>query len=114
MGSGSLAAMAMLESQYKDDLTEEEAKKLVTNAIRAGIFNDLGSGSNVDLVVMRVAGETEYLRNYQTPNDVALLRQTVKLPASAFNFPAGSTRVVKTTVEKFNNSSTGGGMEIIG
>merc|ERR1712137_1182686 len=37
MGSGSLAAMAMLEMGYKDSLTEAEAKALVTRAIRAGI-----------------------------------------------------------------------------
>jgi 20S proteasome subunit beta 2 len=53
MGSGSLAAMAVFESQFKDDLNEEEAKELVKNAIKAGIFNDLGSGSNVDLCVIR-------------------------------------------------------------
>lgn len=53
MGSGSLAAMAMLESGYRDGLTEEDAKLLVRDAIRAGIFNDLGSGSNVDLTVIR-------------------------------------------------------------
>ena len=34
-------------------LQEDEAKELVKNAIKAGIFNDLGSGSNVDLCVIR-------------------------------------------------------------
>lgn len=29
-----------------------EAEQLVRNAIRAGIFNDLGSGSNVDIAVI--------------------------------------------------------------
>ena len=31
---------------------KEEAKILVRDAIRAGIFNDLGSGGNVDLTVI--------------------------------------------------------------
>ena len=53
MGSGSLAAMAVFERGYNDDLTEEQAKELVKDAIKAGIFNDLGSGSNVDLCVIR-------------------------------------------------------------
>merc|ERR1719213_748030 len=44
MGSGSLAAMAVLESEYKEDLTVEQGTALVAKAIRAGIFNDLGSG----------------------------------------------------------------------
>jgi 20S proteasome subunit beta 2 len=53
MGSGSLAAMAVFERGYEDDLTEEKAKDLVKDAIKAGIFNDLGSGGNVDLCVIR-------------------------------------------------------------
>ena len=34
MGSGSLNAMAVFESGYKDDLTKEEAMALVARAIR--------------------------------------------------------------------------------
>ena len=44
MGSGSLAAMAIFESEYKSNMTLEEAKALVHSAIMAGINNDLGSG----------------------------------------------------------------------
>merc|ERR1711991_317625 len=52
MGSGSLAAMAVFEADYKKDMTREEAIALVSRAIRGGIFNDLGSGSNVDICVI--------------------------------------------------------------
>ena len=41
MGSGSLAAMSVFEDGYKVGLNEEAAKKLVRDAIRAGIVNDL-------------------------------------------------------------------------
>jgi 20S proteasome subunit beta 2 len=34
MGSGSLNAMAVFESSYKDDMTKEEAMALVARAIR--------------------------------------------------------------------------------
>ena len=34
-------------------MTEEEAKKLVRDAIAAGIINDMGSGSNVDLAIIK-------------------------------------------------------------
>lgn len=44
----------------------EEAKQLVRDAIAAGIFCDLGSGSNVDLCVITAAG-VEYLRGYDKP-----------------------------------------------
>lgn len=53
MGSGSYIAMSVLETRYRPDLTEDEAKELVADAITAGIMNDLGSGSNVDLCVIK-------------------------------------------------------------
>ena len=37
---------------HRQNLTEQEAKKLVLQAIAAGIDNDLGSGSNIDLCVI--------------------------------------------------------------
>lgn len=66
MGSGSLAAMAMFESKYKEGMTRDEGIKLVTEAICSGIFNDLGSGSNVDVCVI-TKGHKEYLRNHLVP-----------------------------------------------
>ncbi|KAK4402703.1 Proteasome subunit beta type-7-A [Sesamum angolense] len=67
MGSGSLAAMAVFESKYREGLTRDEGVKLVAEAICSGIFNDLGSGSNVDICVI-TKGKKEYLRNYMLPN----------------------------------------------
>jgi 20S proteasome subunit beta 2 len=85
MGSGSLAAMAVFESgwksgmmvsllsfELKDAITRafqrEEAVQLVVAAISAGIFNDLGSGSNVDVCVITSEG-TDVLRNFVKPNE---------------------------------------------
>lgn len=64
MGSGSVNAMAVFESEYQDDLNREDAMALVAKAIRSGVYNDLGSGSNVDLCVITATG-VEYLRTYQ-------------------------------------------------
>jgi 20S proteasome subunit beta 2 len=100
MGSGSLAAMAMLEMGYKDGLTEAEAKALVTRAIRAGIFNDLGSGSNVDLTIIRESGDTEILRGYEKPNSVASVRAKALRPSS-LSVPIGATATLKETFTKF-------------
>lgn len=101
MGSGSLAAMSVFETGYKDGMTEDEAKLLVQNAIRAGIFNDLGSGSNVDLCVIRADNKVTMLRNYETPNDQKAVRARVNLPPGTFEFPKGTTPVVKTVIETF-------------
>lgn len=87
MGSGSLAAMAIFEQGYKEDMELEEAKELVARSIEAGIFNDLGSGSNVDLCVITKEGK-QYLRNWRTPNERTYRH-------AGFTFPLGTTPVIK-------------------
>jgi len=67
MGSGSLAAMAVFESGWKANMEREDALNLVKAAIAAGIFNDLGSGSNIDACII-TANHTEMLRNVEMPN----------------------------------------------
>lgn len=83
MGSGSLAAMAIFEAGWKPDMSREEAMELVKDAIEAGIFNDLGSGSNVDLTVITAKG-AEKFRNYAKPNE----RVAKEL---SYKFPKGTT-----------------------
>ena len=64
MGSGSVSAYGELETGYSDDLTLEQAKELAIRAIKAGITYDLGSGSNVDIVVL-TRGKTDFYRNIE-------------------------------------------------
>jgi 20S proteasome subunit beta 2 len=66
-GSGSLAAMAILETYYKEGMTKEEAIQLCVAAIEAGIYHDLGSGSNVDVCII-TRGKVEMLRNHKHDN----------------------------------------------
>jgi len=87
MGSGSLAAMAVFESTWKEDLEEADAMKLVHDAICAGIFNDLGSGSNVDLVVLK-KDQTDIHRTYDAANPKGVR-------SKAYNFPRGTTEVLR-------------------
>jgi len=91
MGSGSLAAMAVFEAGYKTGMTREEGIALVQAAIEAGIFNDLGSGSNVDVVTI-TKGKTEFLRNYVKPNPRQFRREV------GYNFPRGTTPIVGSYV----------------
>jgi 20S proteasome subunit beta 2 len=88
MGSGSLAAMAIFESDYKSEMSLEEAKALVHSAIMAGINNDLGSGGSVDMMVITPEGHTP-LRNYDRPN----LRKFRK----DYIFPKGTATVLQKT-----------------
>jgi len=79
MGSGSLAAMAVFEAGYKENLTELEAKDLVHRAVSSGIFNDLGSGSNVDLCVIK-KGAVNLIRGYDTVSTERKFRVEYVLP----------------------------------
>ena len=90
MGSGSLAAMAVFETQWKQKMTREEAVKLTSDAIQAGIFNDLGSGSNVDVCVI-TAEKTTLMRNYITPNQREVKQRDYK-------FKRGTTAVLKEKI----------------
>ncbi|CAB4251861.1 similar to Saccharomyces cerevisiae YOR157C PUP1 Beta 2 subunit of the 20S proteasome [Maudiozyma barnettii] len=91
LGSGSLAAMAVLESRWREGLTKDEAVSLAADAIEAGIWNDLGSGSNVDVCVMEVGKDAAYLRNYRTPN--------VREPKQqSYKFARGTTAVLKESI----------------
>lgn len=84
MGSGSLAAMSVFESTWKADLNREEAIALAAEAIKAGIFNDLGSGSNVDVCVIEKDKPTQLLRNYMKPNERGKKERN-------YRFPKGTT-----------------------
>lgn len=90
MGSGSIAAMAALETGYKDNLSLEEAKKLVHGAIWNGMFNDPYSGTQVDLCVI-TKNKTELLIGYDQPNQRMF-------PKVEVNLPAGTTPVLKEEI----------------
>jgi 20S proteasome subunit beta 2 len=103
MGSGSLAAMAVMEANYKDDMTEQEAIDICDQAIQAGIWNDLGSGSNVDICVIskdaQKSGQSvKMLRNYRTPNERLYKRK------AGYVFPRGTTEIISQAKEIFRNS----------
>lgn len=94
MGSGSLAAMAVFEAGFKSDMDLEQAKNLVKDAICAGIFHDLGSGSNVDMTVITKDG-IDYLRNIHMPV------QKNERAAKSYKYARGTTPVLKTEVRNF-------------
>ncbi|KAJ2900761.1 Proteasome B-type subunit [Zalerion maritima] len=90
MGSGSLAAMSVFETQWKGSLTEQDAVNLCSEAIQAGIFNDLGSGSNVDVAII-TKDKTTLKRNHIKPNE-----RSKKLKSYAFE--RGTTAVLKEKI----------------
>ena len=108
MGSGSLAAMAVFESRWRPGLSLDEGKTLVRDAIAAGVFNDLGSGNNIDLCVItkddqgQVGAQTASLPlptwtkttvsvNYLRPYDEANLKG---VRSGDYSFKKGATSVL--------------------
>ncbi|TGO91530.1 hypothetical protein BPOR_0025g00240 [Botrytis porri] len=73
MGSGSLAAMS-----------------LASNAIQAGIFNDLGSGSNVDVAII-TKDKTTLKRGFVKPNERCKKQKS-------YVFPRGTTAVLNEKI----------------
>jgi 20S proteasome subunit beta 2 len=63
----------------------------VADGIRAGVFNDLASGSNVDLCVIR-KNNVEYIRPYDTAS-VKGERQI------SYRYKPGTTAVLSKTVQ---------------
>jgi len=116
MGSGSLAAMSVFETQWRPKLTQEDAVKLCSDAIMSGIFNDLGSGSNVDVAII-TSEKTTLKRNYIKPNE-----RTQKL--KSYKFARGTTNVLNekiirkedlgnfVTVEEISVTGAGDQMEV--
>ena len=115
MGSGSLAAMSVFETQWRAGMSRDEAVALASEAIKAGIFNDLGSGSNVDVAVI-TREKTTLLRNYMKPNERGTKMRNYK-------FAKGTTAVLKekvirkedisryVSVHELSNEGEGGGGE---
>lgn len=94
LGSGQAAAIAVLEDGFKPNLTLEDGKKLVTDAVTAGITCDLGSGSGVDLCVITREG-AQILRGYTDT-------ETKGQRSQSYRYARGTTAVLKETVTRYD------------
>ncbi|MEM0286727.1 MAG: proteasome subunit beta [Nitrososphaerota archaeon] len=59
VGSGTELAIGILESEYRDDMSESEAKNLALKAIKASVQRDSASGDGVDMLVITKDGSKE-------------------------------------------------------
>ncbi|XP_055342156.1 proteasome subunit beta type-7-like [Paramacrobiotus metropolitanus] len=95
MGSGSIAAMSVLETYFRPDMTRDEAVKLIRDAINAGVTNDLFSGSNIDICVI-TKDKSEVVRPYEQ-NQPDILKKE-----NSYVFQRGKTTVLSQTVKKID------------
>jgi proteasome beta subunit len=59
VGSGTEIAIGVIEENYKDNLTMEEAKELATKAIKSAISRDIMSGDGIDFLTITKNEATE-------------------------------------------------------
>ncbi|MBO3841684.1 MAG: proteasome subunit beta [Candidatus Brockarchaeota archaeon] len=58
-GSGTEVALGILEAEYRDGLSRDDAKQLVLKAIRTALQRDSASGNGIDLLILDKAGPSE-------------------------------------------------------
>ncbi|HVP26691.1 MAG TPA: archaeal proteasome endopeptidase complex subunit beta [Candidatus Bathyarchaeia archaeon] len=59
VGSGTEIAIGVVEEGYKEDMNLEEAKELVTRAIKSAISRDVMSGDGIDFLTITKEGTAE-------------------------------------------------------
>jgi len=59
VGSGAEIAIGLLESEFKDGMSVEDAKGLVRKAIKAGSARDIASGEGLDMLIITDKGISE-------------------------------------------------------
>ncbi len=51
-GSGSPVAYGLLEEEYREDLTVDEAKKIALRAVKAAIVRNIGTGDGINVAII--------------------------------------------------------------
>lgn len=59
VGSGTEVAIGVVEEGYRESMTMEEAKDLVTRAIKSAVSRDIMSGDGIDFLLITKEGMTE-------------------------------------------------------
>jgi proteasome beta subunit len=59
VGSGAEIAMGLLETDFKEGMSVDDARGLVKKAVKAASARDIGSGEGIDLLVITNAGVKE-------------------------------------------------------
>ncbi|KAK0404220.1 hypothetical protein QR680_017347 [Steinernema hermaphroditum] len=95
-GSGSYAAISVLERDFKFAQTEEDAKALVQRALHAGMHGDNASGNSLNLVIIKP--QTTVFEGPIVPNFCV---QPDKIELE-YKFKPGATKVLKQKTIKYD------------
>jgi 20S proteasome subunit beta 2 len=95
-GSGSYAAISVLERDFKQNMTEAEARELVQRALEAGMHGDNASGNSLNLVVITIDGA-----RFEGP----IFPEFCKRPENIeldYKFKTGTTATLKQKTFKYD------------
>lgn len=59
VGSGSEIAVGVLESEFREDMSVEQAREIVKKAVKAAVARDIGSGEGLDMLIITRGGVKE-------------------------------------------------------
>jgi proteasome beta subunit len=59
IGSGQNFSYGVLEAKFKDNLSVEQGKKIVIQAVTSSIIRDMASGNGIDIAVIKKIGSAE-------------------------------------------------------
>ncbi|XP_017119569.1 proteasome subunit beta type-7 isoform X2 [Drosophila elegans] len=88
LGTGCMAAMSVLEARWEEDLDEESARDLVRDAVTVGVDNDLQSGNNVCLCIIR--------SDFSVYWEERVLKKKTPVQAFPLIIKPGSTTILST------------------
>ncbi len=64
VGTGAEIAMGVLEAEFREGLSVEEAKPIIMRAVKSALARDISSGDGVDLMIITHAGITEEAQKF--------------------------------------------------
>jgi hypothetical protein len=97
ISTGTISPRITDDNRYSEDIGIEDAIKAVRQAVRAGIMNDLGSGSHIDICVIQKKGVRQWREILDDEN---------KLKTSASAILDGDDMVKHHSIQNENISSS--------
>ncbi len=67
VGTGAEVAMGVLEAEYREGLSVEEARPIVMRAVKSALARDISSGDAIDLMIITHDGLKEESQNLTSP-----------------------------------------------
>ncbi|CAF0995654.1 unnamed protein product [Didymodactylos carnosus] len=93
-GSGGYTSLSVIEDRFKQDMSEDDAKKLIRDALYASTTTDLFSGSKINMFVLTKEKLEKFL-----PYEIVGIRGDKQ---ADYTIPKGTTAILSESIRKIN------------